>query len=112
MNLNLQPFTMIRSGQKTIELRLNDEKRQQIKANDEMEFSCTDSKQAPFTVRVIKLHFFKTFAELYASLPLLKCGYTSENISDANPDDMNKYYSAEEQSKYGVVGIEFELIQE
>lgn len=27
MNLNRQPFDMIKSGQKTIELRLNDEKR-------------------------------------------------------------------------------------
>ena len=31
MKLNAAPFSMIRSGQKTIELRLNNEKRRQVK---------------------------------------------------------------------------------
>ena len=38
MNLNPEPFEMIFSGQKTIELRLNDEKRQMIKVGDMIEF--------------------------------------------------------------------------
>ena len=46
----------------------------------------------------------------YAALPLLKCGYTEETITNASPDDMNQYYSIEKQSKYGVVGIEIELL--
>lgn len=42
----------------------------------------------------------------YQSLPLLKCGYTTENMDEAAPSDMEQYYSVEEQKKYGVVGIE------
>ena len=30
---------------------------------------------------------------------------------EANPNDMNKYYSEEEQQKYGVVGIEIKLLK-
>jgi len=36
----------------------------------------------------------------------LQCGYTAENVDEADPSDMEQYYSVEEQNKYGVVGIE------
>lgn len=41
MKLNPEPFELISSGQKTIELRLNDEKRQRIKISDEIIFTKT-----------------------------------------------------------------------
>lgn len=106
MHLQPQPFLMIRSGEKTIELRLYDEKRQQIKVNGEIEFCSPESGQTPYTVRVKALHRFRNFAELYATLPLLRCGYTRETLASASPDDMNAYYSLQKQAKYGVVGIE------
>ena len=110
MKLRSQPFEKIRSGRKKYELRLYDEKRQQIKMGDEIEFSCADEKREPFVVVVTGLHRFKNFKELYASLPLLQCGYTEDNVDKASPDDMNLYYSVEVQAKYSVVGIEIRLI--
>lgn len=112
MKLQSHPFNMIRSGQKTYELRLYDEKRQLVQVNDEIEFSCLDGDVPSFTVKVIALHLFENFGELYAVLPLLKCGYTKETVNDASPEDMIQYYSAEEQTHYGVVGIEIELIDD
>lgn len=109
MKLRKQPFQMIRSGKKTIELRLYDEKRQKIKVNDEIEFCCINEEAEPFTVQVVGLHRFQSFAELYAALPLLKCGYTWETVAYADPGDMNQYYRPEEQAKYGVIGIEIKL---
>ena len=105
MNLHPAPFAMIKSGQKTIELRLFDEKRRQIRVGDEIVFSNTENGET-LSKTVIKLHHFENFEELYQSLPLLKCGYTVNNIDLANPADMKQYYSEEEQIKYGVVGIE------
>ena len=105
MKLNSTPFEMIKSGEKTIELRLYDEKRQQIKVGDKIVFTNNTTEETLKTT-VVKLHRFDTFDELYKSLPLLKCGYTTENIDKANPADMEQYYSVEEQNKYGVVGIE------
>ena len=110
MKLRVQPFDMIQSGQKTYELRLYDDKRKRIQINDEIEFTCIDAQRVPFEVIVTGLHIFKNFAELYASLPMLKCGYTSETIETASPDDMNQYYNTKEQSQYGVVGIEIKRI--
>lgn len=112
MKLRQQPFNMIRSGQKTFELRLYDKKRQLVQVNDEIEFSCLDGNEVAFVVRVIALHRFENFADLYAALPLLKCGYTSETVSNANPGDMDQYYSVEEQRQYGVIGIEVDLISD
>jgi hypothetical protein len=36
----------------------------------------------------------------------LQCGYTEEDVDNANPSDMAQYYSPEEQAQFGVVGIE------
>lgn len=105
MKLHSTPFEMIKSGEKTIELRLFDEKRQQIKVGDKIIFTNTATGETHCTT-VVKLHRFSDFEELYKSLPLLKCGYTVEDVDKATPSDMEQYYSVAEQKKYGVVGIE------
>ena len=105
MKLHPSPFEKIKSGEKTIELRLYDEKRQQLKVGDKIVFTDTTTGETLNTT-VVKLHRFDSFEELYKSLPLLKCGYTTENIDNANSSDMEEYYSVEEQRKHGVVGIE------
>ncbi len=105
MNLKPAPFAMIKSGLKTIELRLCDEKRRQIEVGDSIVFTNTETGEE-LTACVAALHRFADFAELYRSLPLLKCGYTEKDIAFADPADMNVYYSPEKQEKYGVLGIE------
>ena len=109
MNLNPEPFKMICSGQKTIELRLNDEKRQKIKVGDSIEFTQAETEEC-LIVQVIAIHRFDSFAELYRELPLLKCGYTKADIATAKPEDMNLYYTPEQQEKYGVLGIELKAL--
>ncbi|MBO6046986.1 MAG: ASCH domain-containing protein [Erysipelotrichaceae bacterium] len=106
MTLFDHPFKMIKSGQKTIELRLNDEKRSQIKVGDEIIFSLKDDPSQTIHVQVIALHHYPTFEALYSDLPLLQCGYDSETIKDASPHDMDRYYTPEKQRHYGVLGIE------
>ena len=105
MKLHAAPFEKIKSGEKTIELRLYDEKRQKIQEGDIIIFTNTHSGEV-LVATVKELHRFNSFEELYQALPLLQCGYTLEDIDTAHPDDMKLYYSAEEQEKYGVVGIE------
>ena len=109
MKLHPEPFSMIRSGQKTIELRLNDEKRRDIKVGDRIEFTQTETGEK-LSAEVVRLHRFDSFAELYRALPLLKCGYTDRDIADAKPEDMELYYSPAQQAKYGVLGIEIKTL--
>ena len=55
--------------------------------------------------------FFESFENLYKELPLDRCGYARNEMKTASASDMNLYYSPEEQSKYGVVGIEFKVVE-
>ncbi len=105
MNLHPGPFAMIQSGRKTIELRLYDEKRQQIQPGDTIQFTST-ADGSKLAVSVVALHRFDSFDALYKTLPLLQCGYTEADIATASPADMAVYYSPIQQAQYGVVGIE------
>lgn len=105
MNLQPSPMQMIRSGRKTIELRLYDEKRQRISVGDTIEFTNTENSRDILRATVKNLYVFGSFDELYRKLPLLECGYTEDNIHSASALDMEQYYSKEQQSRYGVVGI-------
>lgn len=109
MRLNDEPFRMIKSGRKTIELRLYDEKRRLIAVGDEIEFVHADDATEKLDCRVAALHRFSSFAELYDNLPLLQCGYTESDISTASAADMDQYYPKEKQALFGVLGIEIVL---
>ena len=110
MHLYKEPFEMIKNGSKTIELRLYDDKRKLIHVNDTIVFTSTENPNEKITAKVTALHVFDSFEMLYKNLPLLKCGYTPENIDNASPDDMNTFYSKSQQKKYGVLGIEILVI--
>ena len=110
MNLTPAPMQEIRTGNKTIELRLNDEKRTQLSVGDTIKFIHTEDSNDTLRVKVVDLFLFSSFAELYDNLPLLNCGYNEDNINTASPEDMEMYYSREKQNKYGVVGIEISLL--
>lgn len=110
MQLAPLPMKKIREGRKTIELRLYDEKRKLISAGDTIKFISTDNPDDTLTVIAEELFVFDSFEELYKNLPLTECGYTEDNVSEADPADMEKYYSKERQSMYGVVGIRISLL--
>lgn len=107
MKLNDVLFETIKNGTKTIELRLYDEKRRKIKIGDTI---CFKGKASTIKAIVKAFHIFRNFDELYAALPLDKCGYTADELATASPEDMLEYYTKEQIEKYGVVGIEIEVI--
>lgn len=110
MKLNDSSFRMIKSGEKTIELRLNDDKRRLVNIGDKIEFSNTNDNSQKLLTKVIALHKFESFEKLYKALPLLKCGYTKDDIKTAKPEDMELYYSKQEQERFGVLGIELTVL--
>ena len=106
MRLHKEPFELIKNGSKTIELRLNDEKRQLINVGDEITFE-NRSDGDTIQTQVVDLHKYPSFEELYKHFDKVSLGYKEDE--EADPKDMEQYYSREEQSKYGVVGIELKL---
>ena len=107
MKLNPSPFELIKSGHKTVEMRLNDEKRGRIKIGDEIEFSNRENGEKMLT-RVVNLTKFKNFCELYVHFDKCVLGYLENE--DANPCHMSKYYPQEDIDKHGVLAIEITLI--
>ena len=103
MNLWNDSFIAIKEGWKTIEMRLNDEKRSKIKIGDEIEFTNVKTNEL-LICKVTNLFKYKNFEELYNDHNKISIGYTENEI--AKPDDMLMYYSKEDIEKYGVLGIE------
>lgn len=107
MNLWHESFDKIKSKTKTIEMRLNDEKRSIIEIGDIIEFNDTSSGEK-IRCEVVNIFRYADFETLYQNHNKLSIGY-QENET-ANPADMLAYYSEENIRKYGVVGIEISAI--
>ena len=110
LRLNSGPFESIKAGTKTIEMRLYDEKRQQYSIGDILIFKKRPEETETIKVKIINLHKVETFADLYNKFNKVQLGY--KKTETAKPEDMEFFYSKEEQQKFGVVGIEIELIKE
>lgn len=104
MKLNKSPFERIKNGTKTIEFRLYDEKRRQIKIGDKIEFSKLPEVQETILVDVLDLYKEETFEKLFRKL------YTDEQEIKRKTNSMYQYYSPEKEKEYGVIGIKVSLI--
>ncbi len=107
MNLRHEPFEKILRKTKTIEMRLNDEKRALIKAGDVIEFTDV-SNGRKLRCSVLDLFRYANFEELYLRHDKTAIGYGQSE--DAKPSDMLAYYSEADIERYGVVGIEVSVI--
>lgn len=107
MNLWNDSFIAIKDGWKTIEMRLNDEKRSIIMENDIIEFTNTKTKEV-LRCKVNKIYKYKNFEDLYMHHNKISIGYKENEIAD--PMDMLTYYSKDKIEKYGVIGIEVTAI--
>ena len=104
MKLNEKPFEKIKDGTKTVEFRLFDEKRQQIKVGDQIEFSKLPDLQEKLLVDVVELYRETTFENLFRKL------YADEEEVKSKVKAMYEIYSPENEKKYGVIGIKISLI--
>ena len=104
MKLNESPFERIKNGTKTIEFRLYDEKRQQIKIGDQIEFSKLPDLQEKLLVDITELYREDTFENLFRKL------YTDKYEINRRTKSMEQYYSYEKEKEYGVLGIKIALI--
>ena len=109
MKLNTAPFEKIKSGTKTVELRLYDEKRSQLNIGDRIIFTDLNEPDRKIAVIIKSLHRYGTFEDLFNDLPLEKCGNDITESPKSAAAKMEKYYTCEQIRKYGVLGIEIEI---
>lgn len=103
MKLNESPFERIKNGTKTIEFRLYDEKRQQVKIGDKIEFSKLPDLQEKLIVDVIDLYREDTFENLFRKL------YSDEEEIIQKTETMHTIYSPEKEQQYGILGIKIKI---
>lgn len=110
MSLAPLPFEDIKSGKKTIEARLFDEKRQQLNIEDTITFTKLPEKEQKITVKILDLSRFATFEDMFTGLGVKPFGYSVDQTLQEAVEDMKKYYTKQEEAKYGVLGIHIKTV--
>ena len=105
MKLWKSPFQAIKTGRKTVEMRLFDEKRALIQVGDTIEFTNAETGEV-LLCKVKKLYRYESFEKLYENHDKISIGYEEHEL--ANPNDMLAYYTKGEIDRYGVVAIEIQ----
>lgn len=109
MTLNEMPFRQIERGDKTVEMRLNDEKRQRLQVGDLIRFTRSGSDERLF-VEVTSLKHFSSFSKAFAyNKRIVQAGFGEMTAAQA-AKGMRNYYSEEEEQANGVLAIGVKLI--
>lgn len=103
MKLLESPFKRIKDGTKTIEFRLNDEKRQKINIGDKIEFTLLPELKEKLIVEVLEIYNADTFFQLFLNL-----GNNDEEAKE-HTEGMYTIYSKEEEEKYGAWGAKIKI---
>ncbi len=107
MSLFAEPFEQIQSGRKTIEVRLNDPKRQKVHPGDIIRFYKLPERSEILLVRVDKRCAFASFAELYATAsPAAFGGVSAEQLLA----ETYEIYTPEQEREYGALGLQITLL--
>lgn len=108
--MKLQPkyFDLVKSGEKFYEIRLFDEKRKQLKRGDTLIFKKEPELTEELKTRIVNLVEFPSF-EVMTKFICPKFigmdGMTSKEIVET----YHKFYSPEQETKYGVLAIMVDL---
>lgn len=109
MRLFEEPFELIKAGEKIIEVRLNDEKRQKVSIGDEIVFYKLPDCKESVKVKVSGLLHYCSFELMYKDIPFSYFGredYSMEKMLE----ETYKIYTIEQERKYGALGIRIEAV--
>lgn len=109
--VKIQPayYNYILHGTKRIEIRLNDEKRKQIKIGDTIKFLKEPNLIDSFNAKVIELMHYNNFEDMFKDIDISLLADKSVSKEELI-NSLEQFYSKEKQKEYGVLGIKIELI--
>jgi len=110
MKLNPEPFEQIKAGTKTAEIRLYDEKRRLINVGDEIIFRKLPELNETIKTKVTGLTISSDFTNLFTLVTPVLGGWNPTDTSIMASSDMGKYYSKDDEYKFGVLAIHIKLI--
>lgn len=109
MKLDPRYYHFMLNGTKRIEIRLFDEKRQQISIGDTIKFFKEPDLKESFKVKVIDLLKYESFEEVFKDFDiaiLADKSMTKNQLLNV----LEQFYPKEKQKEYGVLAIKIELI--
>mgnify|MGYP005757791153 FL=1 len=104
MGLYGEYFNSIKEGKKTVEVRLNDEKRRKIRIGDTLEFIKVPEQDETIKVQVTNLKIYDTFQAMYEDIPFqdFDCeGWTMKEMLEGTYE----IYSPEQEKEWGTLAI-------
>ncbi len=109
--MKLQPkyYNFILHGTKRIEIRLFDEKRQQIKIGDTIKFFKEPELNEFFQAKVVGLLRYNSFEDMFKDFDISVLADKSMTKNKLIVV-LEQFYTKEKQEQYGVLGIRIELI--
>lgn len=108
MGLQEKYYNNMKYGNKKIELRLNDDKRKLLNIGDTIYFLLEPERKKELKTKIVGLTKYKNFNEAVDNISIEFLSSISDN-KEEYLNDLNKYYSKEEQDEFGVLAIEVEV---
>ena len=106
VHLDNDVFEIVRKGIKNVEVRVNDEKRRKLKVGDTLVFLKRPLDDEEIRAKVTFLDYYENFAELVKHYEMKRL-YLDSYSKEMWLKEMERFYTDEEQAKYGVVAIGF-----
>ncbi|MGK0713490.1 ASCH domain-containing protein [Aerococcus urinaeequi] len=110
MGLYESPFNSIKSSKKSVEVRLNDEKRRKISIDDSIKFTKVPESSETLTVKVLELREFPTFKEMYETIPASDFDTVGDPV-DLMVQQTYEIYSPEQEKEWGTLAITIKLLE-
>lgn len=110
MGLQEKYFDYMKNGSKKIEIRLNDDKRKLLNVGDTIYFMKEPDRIEKFKSQIVSLTHYNDFTDALNNINI-------EDVSSIDTkreeylNDLEMFYSKEEQQKYGVLAIEIEKVE-
>lgn len=105
-HLHSDVFDIVKNGKKDIEVRLNDEKRRCLNVGDTLIFLRRPDDLEEIKAKVVDLNYYDNFDELVNHYDMERL-YLSNYSKEDYLKEMERFYTLDEQKKYGVVAIVF-----
>ena len=111
VHLDSDVFHIVEDGSKDVEVRVNDQKRRQLKVGDTLLFLKRPDDDEEIKAVVDKLVLFSNFEEVIDAYDMGRI-YLKDTSREDYLQLMSRFYSREEVENNGVVAIEFHTIED
>ena len=111
VHLHSDVFDIVNNGNKDIEVRLYDEKRSKLRIGDTLIFLRRPDEIDTIKAKVVDLVKYNNFSEVVDNYDMKRIyleGYTKEMYLN----EMRRFYSLEDEVKYGALAIIFEVVDD